>query len=48
VNADGKKIKKQTGILVADTDDPAVAAGHLTRTRSGAKKISGQPDLVTI
>jgi hypothetical protein len=25
VNADGKKIKKQDGTSVADTDDPAVA-----------------------
>jgi hypothetical protein len=26
VNADGKKIRKQDGTPVADTDDPAVAA----------------------
>ena len=26
VNADGKKIKKQDGVPIADTDDPAVAA----------------------
>lgn len=25
VNADGKKIKKQDGVPIADTDDPAVA-----------------------
>jgi hypothetical protein len=26
VNADGKKIKKQDGTEIADTDDPAVAS----------------------
>jgi hypothetical protein len=46
VNAEGKKIKKQDGTPIANTDDPAVAADvaeRSTRTKPDAKKISGQP-----
>ena len=46
VNAEGKKIKKQDGTPIADTDDPAVAEtsrSALTTMKLGAKKTSGRP-----
>jgi hypothetical protein len=35
VNAEGKKIKKQDGTPIANTEDPAVAAGATRRLRQG-------------
>jgi hypothetical protein len=51
VNAEGKKIKKQDGTPIANTDDPPplpTLPSALTKTKPGAKKISGQPDIETI
>jgi hypothetical protein len=45
MNAEGKKIKKQDGTPLANTDDPAVAADvaeRLNDDEADAKKISGQ------
>jgi hypothetical protein len=38
LNADGKKIKKQDGTPVADTDDPAVAADVTERLNDEARR----------
>ena len=35
VNAEGKKIRKQDGTPIADTDDPAVAADVAERLNEG-------------
>jgi hypothetical protein len=47
VSADGKKIKKQDGTPIANTDDrlwlPTLSSA-LTKTKPGVKRISGQPD----
>jgi hypothetical protein len=47
VTTEGRKIKKQDGKPVADTEDPDLATewpSVLMRMKPGAKKISGQPD----
>jgi hypothetical protein len=51
VNAEGQKIKKQDGTPIANTDDPLSLPtwpSALTMTKPGAKKISGQLDLLVI
>jgi len=47
VNAEGKIIRKQDGAPIAETKDAAASPNVLTRTKPGAKKISGRPDLQT-
>ena len=51
VNADGKKIKKQDGTPIANTDDPAVAedvAERLNDDEARREEISGQPETSTL
>jgi hypothetical protein len=48
VNADGKKITKQDGTPIAETEEPAVAADvadRLNEDEARREKTSGRPDL---
>jgi hypothetical protein len=51
VTAEGKKIKKQDGQPVANTEDPDLAADvaeRLNDDEAGAKRTSGQPDRLIV